>query len=44
MVRTWLERSRSRGRLRELDARALADIGCDEADRQRECGKWFWQE
>jgi uncharacterized protein YjiS (DUF1127 family) len=39
----WLRRSRTRGRLHELDARALADVGLTECRRRRECAKWFWQ-
>jgi uncharacterized protein YjiS (DUF1127 family) len=42
-VGTWLQRMRTRAALRELDARALADIGRSEAERQRECAKWFWE-
>ena len=42
-VGTWLRRMRTRPSLRELDARALADIGLSEAERQRECARWFWQ-
>jgi len=26
-----------------LDAHLLADIGRSEAERRRECCKWFWQ-
>jgi len=33
----------TRRHLRALDARLLADIGCAESDRRRECAKWFWQ-
>jgi uncharacterized protein YjiS (DUF1127 family) len=42
-VRTWLQRMRTRAALRELDAHRLADIGRSEAERQRECAKWFWE-
>jgi uncharacterized protein YjiS (DUF1127 family) len=42
-VGIWLQRTRTRAALRELDARALADIGRSEAERQRECAKWFWE-
>jgi uncharacterized protein YjiS (DUF1127 family) len=42
-VGTWLQRVRTRAALRELDERALADIGRSEAERERECGKWFWE-
>ncbi len=37
-------RLKTRRRLRELDARLLADVGITEAERRRECAKWFWQE
>lgn len=43
-LRTWLMRLKTRRRLRELDARLLADVGITEAERRRECAKWFWQE
>jgi uncharacterized protein YjiS (DUF1127 family) len=36
-------RRATRRALRQLDARALDDIGRSESDRQRECAKWFWQ-
>jgi uncharacterized protein YjiS (DUF1127 family) len=39
----WFRRSETRRRLRQLDGRELADIGQTEAERQRECAKWFWQ-
>lgn len=39
----WLRRSRTRGQLRDLDARELLDIGRSESQRQRECARWFWQ-
>jgi uncharacterized protein YjiS (DUF1127 family) len=42
-IRVWLTRRNTRQRLRELDLRQLADAGLSEADRQRECMKWFWQ-
>jgi uncharacterized protein YjiS (DUF1127 family) len=41
--RLWLRRITTRGDLRDLDARQLADIGCSERERWRECAKWFWQ-
>jgi uncharacterized protein YjiS (DUF1127 family) len=43
-VRAWLTRLKTRRRLRELDAAALADVGITEDERQRECAKWFWQD
>ncbi|MGH6814549.1 MAG: DUF1127 domain-containing protein [Hyphomicrobiaceae bacterium] len=42
-ARVWLRRARTRRRLKELDARELADIGLTENERCRECGKSFWQ-
>ena len=39
----WLRRMRTRQSLRELDARALVDVGLSEVERERECAKWFWQ-
>jgi uncharacterized protein YjiS (DUF1127 family) len=39
----WRRRSRTRRRLVELDARELSDIGFTDAQRLRECAKWFWQ-
>jgi uncharacterized protein YjiS (DUF1127 family) len=39
----WRQRVRTRAELREMDARALADIGMDrEAARQEAC-RFFWQ-
>lgn len=40
---TWCRRAATRRALRCLDAHALADIGLTEAERRRECAKWFWQ-
>lgn len=42
-LRTWLMRLKTRRQLRDLDARLLADVGITEAERRRECAKWFWQ-
>lgn len=39
----WLHRVRSRRRLRDLDARALEDIGLSEDQRRIACARWFWQ-
>ncbi|MBI3451807.1 MAG: DUF1127 domain-containing protein [Rhodospirillales bacterium] len=39
----WLRRLRTRRRLRELEPRLMADVGITEAERRRECAKWFWQ-
>jgi uncharacterized protein YjiS (DUF1127 family) len=43
-LRAWLMRLKTRRRLRHLDARLLADVGITEAERRRECAKWFWQD
>ncbi|MDX1425513.1 MAG: DUF1127 domain-containing protein [Kiloniellales bacterium] len=43
ILRTWCLRRKTRRHLRGLDARLLADVGLSEADRARECAKWFWQ-
>jgi uncharacterized protein YjiS (DUF1127 family) len=43
MLGRWRRRHLTRRALRELDARRLADIGRTEAERRRECAKWFWQ-
>jgi uncharacterized protein YjiS (DUF1127 family) len=42
-ARIWLTRVKTRGRLQELDARELLDIGLTEPQRRRECAKRFWQ-
>ena len=39
----WALRLRTRRQLRELDARALADIGIDDGQRRAECAKRFWE-
>jgi uncharacterized protein YjiS (DUF1127 family) len=43
MAALWLRRVRTRQQLRVLDAAQLDDIGRSEAERRRECAKWFWQ-
>ncbi len=40
----WLERTRSRRQLGELDERMLADIGVDRATAHREADSAFWRE
>ncbi len=40
----WLRRMRTRRHLRALEGHRLRDIGISEAERHRECAKWFWQE
>lgn len=39
----WMERSRQRAALGRLDARMLADIGCDPATAAEEVDKPFWR-
>lgn len=39
----WAVRYGTRQQLRRLDTRALADVGISEAERRRECSKWFWE-
>jgi len=39
----WCHRSRTRRALRQLDDRALADIGITRAQHTAECRRWFWQ-
>jgi uncharacterized protein YjiS (DUF1127 family) len=38
----YLERSRQRRALAELDAHLLRDVGLSRADVARECGRWPW--
>ena len=42
-LQTALRRQRSRGRLVELDAHALKDIGVTFADAEAEANKPFWR-
>ncbi|MCC7016467.1 MAG: DUF1127 domain-containing protein [Rhodospirillales bacterium] len=41
MLGLWRRRHRTRRALREIDAHRLADIGRADAERRRECAKWF---
>ena len=46
MVRTvhgWIERSRQRRALRDLDDHMLDDIGLSRDEAAQECAKLFWQ-
>lgn len=43
LLRVWFHRATTRRQLRDLDARALADVGLTERERERECARWFWQ-
>lgn len=44
LVRTWIERSRQRDALRELDPHLLRDIGISPEQARAEAGKPFWRE
>jgi len=39
----WIERSRQRRALQDLDDRLLNDIGLSRDEATRECAKLFWQ-
>jgi uncharacterized protein YjiS (DUF1127 family) len=39
----WTSRAATRRALAYLDAQQLVDIGRSDAERRRECAKWFWQ-
>lgn len=39
----WHHRHRTRRQLRDLDLRALSDVGLDAPARDREVAKWCWQ-
>jgi uncharacterized protein YjiS (DUF1127 family) len=43
IIALWLRRIATRRHLRALETHRLDDIGLSEADRRRECAKWFWQ-
>ena len=43
VTRLWLNRSRSRAQLANMDSRMLADIGITGLQASQECRKWFWQ-
>lgn len=40
----WIDRSRQRAALGQLDNRLLADIGCDRARAAEEAAKPFWRD
>jgi uncharacterized protein YjiS (DUF1127 family) len=42
-VHGWIERSRQRRALQDLDDRLLNDIGLSRDEARRECAKLFWQ-
>ena len=42
-LRAWVERSRGRNSLRELDERLLQDIGVRHEEALLEAGKPFWK-
>jgi uncharacterized protein YjiS (DUF1127 family) len=39
----WIERSRQRGQLAQIDGAAMHDLGISRADLEAECRKHFWQ-
>lgn len=39
----WHRRYRTRQHLRDLPDYLLRDIGIDDAKRDDECARWFWQ-
>ena len=43
IIGTWIERSRQRHALGELDHHLLDDIGISRAERMREVSKPFWR-
>ena len=43
VVVVWLERARQRSALRDLDDRALDDIGIGRPEAEREARKPFWR-
>ena len=43
MVSRWVERSRQRRALAELDGARLADVGLSRADVAQEVAKHFWE-
>jgi uncharacterized protein YjiS (DUF1127 family) len=43
LFRLWQERARTRRELRELDERALSDIGLTRRDARWEAAKPFWR-
>ena len=42
-VHGWIERSRQRRALRDLDDHLLDDIGLSRDEAMQECAKLFWQ-
>jgi uncharacterized protein YjiS (DUF1127 family) len=42
-VHGWIEQSRQRQALQDLDDRLLNDIGLSRDEARRECAKLFWQ-
>lgn len=42
-IRLWRRRLCTRRQLRELPDYLLRDIGIDDAARDDECARWFWQ-
>ncbi len=44
VVSAWVARWLRRRELARLETYRLPDIGMSEAERRRECAKWFWQQ
>ncbi|MDR6234554.1 DUF1127 domain-containing protein [Pseudomonas oryzihabitans] len=44
LLARWRHRMVSRRQLQQLDSRALADLGLNQADQYREGDKPFWRE
>ena len=42
-VHAWIERSRQRRALQDLDDHLLNDVGLSRDEAKRECAKLFWQ-
>jgi len=43
LILIWIDRSKQRAQLAELDRLSLHDLGLSTADVETECGKHFWQ-
>jgi len=43
LILLWIDRSKQRAQLAELDGSSLHDLGLSQADIDAECAKHFWQ-
>ena len=43
LILLWIDRSKQRAQLAELDGSSLHDLGLSPADIDAECAKHFWQ-